>query len=99
MQLVIHVAYVIQAKLDCGKHFKFVMKKVNLLSKAEMKKVLGGNEPARCYAYYDNETCAYEISSGVYQLGECGFSDNGKQCRCIALDGSSSVPWSDCIRP
>ncbi|MEJ5995678.1 hypothetical protein WG904_14705 [Pedobacter sp. Du54] len=76
------------------------MKKVNLLTNAEMKNILGGTEEVKsCYSSMDDKICWYDVSPGVEVNGECDYSDNGKQCRCVAWDGESSVPMATCIKP
>ncbi|WP_293299336.1 hypothetical protein [Pedobacter sp. UBA4863] len=74
------------------------MNKQNLLSRAEMKKVMGGyampEEVGKDCAF---AICSYRGAGGEWVSGSCGSSINGEQCRCIAQDGSSSVPFSGCL--
>lgn len=55
-----------------------------------MKNILGGVEEAgRCYSLMDDMICWYD-HGGTSVSGECGYSDNCKQCSCMAWDGVSS---------
>jgi len=82
------------------------MKKLNLLSRAEMKKVMGGMESVepidggggRC----NQSMCSFQSTQGNVS-GFCGLSTGGTQCRCI-YDGTqpgkpdpASVPDSSCL--
>jgi hypothetical protein len=78
------------------------MKKLNLLSKAEMKTVMGGNPPiggeegGRCN---NDKYCVFEGYEGSYQAGGCSTMQTG-QCRCVSYYGgvpSQSVPDSSCL--
>ena len=75
------------------------MNTLNLLSRAEMKNIVGGTE---VYEIEGEEVkpclfsdCSFEGTNGLLLQGWCGSSTNGKQCRCIA-DGAS-VPWNSCL--
>lgn len=77
------------------------MKKVNLLSDAEMKNILGGTDPGgggavECYDTMDDEICSFIGPGGNDTSGECGYSTNRKECRCIAWDGLSSIQMGKC---
>lgn len=71
------------------------MKKLNLLSNAEMKKIMGGDlEPPKECGY---DLCFFEETPGNNVGGYCMQSSNGKQCRCVKHDGTSSVPLAACL--
>ena len=72
------------------------MKNLNLLSRVEMRKISGGVEELPKDCAYD--LCSYEGPNGLLVSGYCMSSINGKQCRCVADDGNSSVPLSACLR-
>ncbi|RNL55406.1 hypothetical protein D7004_04820 [Pedobacter jejuensis] len=78
--------------------------KSHIFSREELRQIKGGEDDpygygtGRCFGTYDDRICWYMGPSGVEVNGECGSSDNGSQCRCIAFDRSSSVPDSSCVR-
>lgn len=66
------------------------MKKVNLLSRAEMRKVMGGTEAVDCVKI---GICAFRGPGNQMLNGHCGESENGKQCRCIVIDPITGEPY------
>lgn len=77
------------------------MNKFNLLSRAEMKLALGGNTEIGVIGGEGKDCvfaiCAYRGPDNEWVSGYCGSSTNGEQCRCIAQNGLSSIPFSGCL--
>lgn len=75
------------------------MKKLNLLSRAEMKKVMGGLQAdlGRCKS---DVICSFKGPSNEYLSGGCESVGSNNQCRCVAyLNGQpfASVPHEGCL--
>jgi hypothetical protein len=77
------------------------MNKLNLLSRAEMRKVMGGNTTPEIIddgsggKECAQNVCRFEQAGVGLAWGWCGLSMNGAQCRCI--NDTASVPWSACL--
>lgn len=75
------------------------MKKANLLSKAELKKVMGGMEEAQggpviCLS----GDCSFYIGA-TYYYGSCGAIFDMENCHCLATAPNGSIisePWAAC---
>lgn len=68
-----------------------MMKKANLLSKAELKKVMGGmDEAERAIFPCLTADCSFYIESTFYN-GSCGAILDMKDCYCLAIAPNGSI--------
>ena len=75
------------------------MKKANLLSKAELKKVMGGTDEAqRGPVICLSMDCSFYMG-GTYYYGSCGSVFDMQNCPCLAVAPNGSIisqEWDGC---
>lgn len=75
--------------------FKSIMKKVNLLSKAQLKKIMGGVADAQRGVFPCLSADCSFWANGMYYYGSCGSAMDLKGCYCLATEPNGSLHISE----